>query len=101
MSWLIKYYPVEPAQELVVYNLDVLDCDDYCSKSYQEEVEAIKTGYDVARDRYLRNHITPGKMVPWNNCWLMISDKKFVGDAVNEFWDNLYIRVERKEAEDE
>ena len=49
--WLVKYYPVAPAQELKIYNLDVLNCDDYCSKAYQELVKSELEEYELGLSR--------------------------------------------------
>lgn len=50
-KWLVKYYPVTPAQQLQIYNLDVLDCDNYCSKPYQELVKSELEEYELGLKR--------------------------------------------------
>lgn len=80
-KWLVKYYPISPAQELKIYNLDVLDCDDYCSKQYQDSVRSELEEYNIGLKRTgLHDGFTH-----YNNKNMIIIEAGEIKDVLKEF----------------
>lgn len=84
-KWLIKYYPVKPAQSLTVYNLDVLDVPDYCSKYYQEMVhdELIEYKEAIGKHGFSKDGI-----IHYNNKSMMLINEDHIRDALKIFFQN-------------
>lgn len=86
-KWLIKYYPVKPAQSLEVYNLDVLDIEDYCSPFYQSIVKSKLEEFKEGCIRHNINKISPNaKYINYNDCRIGIVESENVLDAINKFF---------------
>lgn len=83
--WLIKYYPVNPANNLEVFNLDVLDYEDYCSENYQNMVREKLDDYLDAVSRHGKDK--ESGYVYWNNSCLKIVE----ADDIKEALDNFFI----------
>lgn len=94
--WLIKWYPIEPAEQLTVTNLDVLDCKNYCSKRYQEDVQVELDEYSIGA---ARSHTKDGEYVYYNNRTMRIIETDDILDAVNKFFREM--EYERKGIIDE
>lgn len=94
-KWLIKLYPIEPAEQLTVTNLDVLDCKNYCSKRYQEYVQVELDEYSIGA----RRHNKDGEYVYYNNRTMRIIETDGVLDAINKFFREM--EYERKGIVDE
>lgn len=86
--WLIKWYPIEPAEQLTVTNLDVLDCKNYCSKRYLEDVQVELDEYSIGA---ARRHTKDGEYVHYNNRTMRIIETDSVLDAVNKFFKELEV----------
>lgn len=82
-KWLIKYYPVEPAQSLLVYNIDVLDIEDYDSKFYQELVRLELKEYRAAIGR---NGMSSSGYTSYNNEMMALISAEKVSDAIQKFF---------------
>ena len=86
--WLIKWYPIDPAQQLTVTNLDVLNYKDYCSKKYQEIVQLELDEYSFGA---ARKHIKDGEYVYYNNRTMRIIKTDSVLDAINKFFREMEV----------
>ena len=95
--WLIKWYPIEPAQQLTVTNLDVLDCKNYCSKRYQENVQLELDEYSIGA---ARKHIKDGEYVCYNNRIMRIIETDGVLDAINKFFEERRKHLNNEEKEE-
>lgn len=82
-KWLIKYYPVEPAQSLLVYNIDVLNIEDYGSKFYQELVHLELKEYKAAIGR---NGISSNGHTSYNDEIMALISAEKVSDAIQKFF---------------
>lgn len=94
-KWLIKWYPIEPAQNLTVYNLDVLEFEDYCSKVYQNEVWDELSEYKLGTRR--RGFSINNDCVFYNNKAMLIVESESVKEAIKEFWNKLNFKEEHNE----
>lgn len=81
--WLIKYYPIKPAQNLSVWNLDILDCDDYCSPYYSRYVSSELLEYETA---ITRNGSNEKGYTHYNNKAMCIIEADKVDIAINQFF---------------
>jgi hypothetical protein len=85
--FLIKYYPIQPAQNFEVINLDVLNVKDYCSKNYQEKV---KNHYEEYLSALHNKHcVKKGELIAYNNSWYGIFEAVTVEGAISKFFDEL------------
>jgi len=92
--WLIKWYPIAPAQQLTVTNLDVLDCKNYCSKKYQEDVQKELDEYDICAVRKIAKD---GEYMHYNNKTMRIIETVSALDAINKFFkEQLESREDKK-----
>lgn len=80
--WLIKWYPIAPAQQLTVTNLDVLDCKNYCSKKYQEYVQTELDEYGIGA----RMNAKDGEYIHYNNKTMRIIETVSALDAADKFF---------------
>ena len=83
-KWLIKYYNITPAQSFTVFNLDVLDYEDYCSKNYKEEVQAEFDEYKLGVDRH---GLDSNGKTAYNNKFMQVIESPTVLDAIDIFFD--------------
>lgn len=90
--WLIKWYPIEPAEQLTVTNLDVLDCKNYCSKRYQEDVQVELDEYSIGA---ARGHTKDGEYVYYNNKTMRIIETDSVLDAINKFFRETEVIINK------
>lgn len=81
--WFIKWYPIAPAQQLTVTNLDVLDCENYCSKKYQEDVQTELDEYNICAARW---NTKDGEYIYYNNKTMRIIETVSALDAINKFF---------------
>lgn len=84
--WLIKWYPIEPAEQLTVTNLDVLDCKNYCSKRYREDIQVELDEYSIGA---ARRHTKDGEYVYYNNRTMRIIETDSVLNAINKFFREM------------
>lgn len=80
--WLIKWYPIEPAQHLTVINLDVLDDKDYCSKNYQQDVK-----YEL--EELLSARVKTRSYYACNNKWMRIIEVDSMKEAIDIFFNEF------------
>lgn len=92
--WLIKYYPVNPAQCLKAFNLDILDVKDYCSMYYQNEVkmeyEEYLEGLMRSFGEYLEVIEKTNLIIYYNNKTMMITEADDIIGAISNFNKELY-----------
>lgn len=79
-KFLIRYYPIYPAQSIEVFQLDVLDREDYSSKNYQEFVRDILEDYNCALECHPQS-IVNGVLF-YNNCSWSIEECQDIGTAI-------------------
>lgn len=82
-KYLLKLYPVAPAQHFQVWNLDVLEDHDYCSKTYQEEVRAELNEYEIGLYTVGIRH----GVVSYNNKSMKIVEANFMQKAIEQFFE--------------
>lgn len=89
--WLITYYPVKPHQEFDVYNVSSCDPDNY----KESHAACALNQYLFARDNlYIHLGRPVPKIIAWNNKWFMMSEKDSLKQAIEEFWECFFKRLE-------
>lgn len=87
-KWLIRYYPVEPHQQLKVYNLEPLDIPDYDFDDYLDTIRARLDEYEFALK--MGHHKKEGSsIVGFNNCWIAVIEAYHAWEATNKFFEQL------------
>lgn len=85
-KWLIKWYPVSPAQALNVFNLEVLEVDNYCSSDYQDMVQFEFNEYNWGFERC---HANPEDLVYFNNKVMYLISGHELKEAIDIFFKKL------------
>ena len=78
----------DPAfKDLEIYNLEVLDVEDYCSPFYQSIVRSKLEEFEEGCRRHNVNKISPNsKYINYNNCRIGTVESENVLDAINNFF---------------